>query len=1083
MMPDDSQNLAGVLWSVADLLRSDFKQSDYGKVILPFTVLRRLDCLLKPQEKDATRVVNGSIAEDFPSDEAFRSLSVHPFNNASSIRLSEVFEEPAEAAMLLHRYIDGFSPNVRDIFANYSFDQTIKRLDEAGLLHMVVGKFLSLDLGRTINDHQMGVVFDELLRRDVKLSNETAGEHFTPQDVARLMADLLISPDDDMLVGPSAHRTIYDPACGTGGLLSETRERIEQLNPQAAVTVYGQDVNAESWAVCRSALMMKGHDQDSIALGNIFANDGHKNTKFDYLLAVPPFGVEWKKLAELIQDEFKQLGFSGRFGAGLPRLNDGSLLFLQHMLAKMKPVDGQRAGGSRLVIAFNGSPMQSGQAGSGESSIREWILENDWLEAVVALPGQLFYNTGISAYLWILINRKEADRRGKVILVNAQENAQKMRHAVADKRRSIAPDQAAEIVRLYKAALHIVRDPQHPKFSKVRVLENDEFRYQRIVIERPLRLRYELTEERLAQLVATQAFETFDNPEGLLNALRSLAGSVWKTKAKALGALRDAAKDKGCDWPSNAALERAVRKALAVTDPEGEIQKSKGKVEADPEQRSFADLSLKDDPEEYLRREVLPDSPDAWIDHTKTRIGCEISSAHFFVPEIDCAHTFLRKYAQVEPAKWIRSPDAEETGPPYLRAQDLHAVDRAVELPTVPYPNLPIAPCSGGDLVGRSGSWRLLPPNFGDAVTTMQVLHPRPGLGRTLCEWLDSRKNNGHLPNTRDLMNLRVPIDLVEDEEIDSLLEEVQDGRHKLRSATSGILPNVFAGAEADPSRLKNEIRSSAYEARLVGELVRPLEDPIFRAEWSYPFHLSALARRYRISTHPAERKDGLLKLGEGIARVLGVLALAEIVALGGFTATLRKKFKTGAAFGTWLILIEKFVNEIDAPRLGELAVLKERQDTCSLLYSIKAARNTTSHAHGVRFHHELNDEIQTLEPLVVSTVSSVNWLSGTPWEWVDRCEYMDDSAYRIVGSRLRGSHPSWEPFERFSTYPLRPSRIYVDSVSAGVPVDLWPWATVDLCPECRTRELFLLNQCHDDTLTLRSLEDHNLEIAYPTSG
>lgn len=1079
-IPDDSQSLAGVLWSVADLLRGAFKQSDYGRVILPFTVLRRLDCVLEPPEKDAARVVGGSVAGDFPGDEALRSLSAHPFYNASSVRLTQVFEEPARAAMLLHRYVDGFSPNVREVLDRYSFDQTIERLDGAGLLHMVVGKFISLDLGRTITDHQMGIVFDELLRRGVELSNETAGEHFTPRDVARLMADLVVSSDADLLIGPDTHCTIYDPVCGTGGLLSEARKQIEELNPDAAVTVYGQDINAESWAICRSDLMMKGHAQDTIAIGNIFGNDGHKNTRFDYLLAVPPFGVEWKKSSDLIHDEFKNLGFSGRFGAGLPRVNDGSLLFLQHMLAKMKPADDQGAGGSRLVIAFSRSPMQSGMAGSGESSIREWILNNDWLEAVVALPEQLFYNTDISTYLWILTNRKAADRRGKVVLVNAQENAQKMRRSFADKRRYIAPDQAAEIIRLYRTALHVGRDPQHPEPAKVKVLDNDEFRYRRIVIDHPLRLRYELTEECLTQLAATRAFEAVDDSGRLLDALRPLVGSVWKTKAKALGALRGAARDKGCGWPTNAAFERVVRKVLGVPDPEGEVQKSNGKVEPDLQKRSYANLSLKDDPEEYLRREVLPDFPDAWIDHTKTRTGCEVSSTHFFVPEIDCAYTFVQKYAQVEPTKWINAPEAEESRPPYLRAQDLYSFDSAVELPTVPYPNLPVAPCSGGDLVGRPGGWRLLPPNFGEAVTAMHVLHPQPGLGRTLCEWLNSRKDNGQFPNVRDLMNLRVPIDLIEDEEINGLLEDVQDGRHKLRSTTSGILPNVFAGVESDPSRLKNEIRSSAYEARLVGELVRPLEDPIFRAEWTYPFHLSALARRYRISTHPAERKDGLLKLGEGVARVLGILALAEVVAFEGFTGTLRKQFKAGANFGTWLTLIEKFVDEIDAPRLSELAVLRESQETRSLLQSVKATRNTTSHAHGVRFHHELSDEVETLEPLVLSAVSSVNWMSGTPWEWVDRCEYMDDSSYRIIGSRLRGSHPSWEPFERYSTYPLRPSRIYVDSASAGIPVDLWPWATVTLCPECRTRELFLLNQFREDTLTLRSLEDHDLEITYP---
>ncbi|MGW4966193.1 hypothetical protein ACWEPL_54015 [Nonomuraea sp. NPDC004186] len=557
-------------------------------------------------------------------------------------------------------------------------------------------------------------------------------------------------------------------------------------------------------------------------------------------------------------------------------------------------------------------------------------------------------------------------------------------------------------------------------------------------------------------------------------------GSGWKTKAKAFEALRSAASEKGHIWPTGIGFEKAVRKALGVRDAEGQLQEDKGKVEADPEQRSSAELPLGEDPDEYLRREVLPDAPDAWIDHTKTRNGCEISPTHFFVPEVDGPHAFLRQYARAEMARTSQNAGDEDGGVSYLRAQDLHVVDSAVELTNLTETGLALTPCGGGDLVGRPGNWRLLPPSFGKAVTTMFVLHPLPRRGRALCEWLNSRKDDTPVPSIRDLMNLRVPVGLVEDEEIDGLLEDVQSGRRKLRSATSEVLPNVFAGTEADLPRLKNEIRSAAYEARLIGDLVRPLEDPILRAEWSYPFHVSALARRYRISTYPAERKDCLLKLGEGVARVLGILALAEIVAAQGFTSALRKRFRTGAAFGTWLTLIEKFVNDIDSPRLGELAALREILDTRSLLDSIKASRNDTHHAHGVRANHELNDDVEKLEPLVVSTISSVNWLSGAPWEWVDRCEYIDDSFYRVIGSRLRGSHPSWEPFERVSTDPLRPNRIYVNSTSAGTPVDLWPLATVSLCPECRMRELFLLNQCRDDTLTLRSIKEHELEILYP---
>ncbi|NEA21976.1 HsdM family class I SAM-dependent methyltransferase [Actinomadura bangladeshensis] len=447
----------------------------------------------------------------------------------------------------------------------------------------------------------------------------------------------------------------------------------------------------------------------------------------DYLLASPPSGIEWKKSSRDIQNEFDVRGFDGRFGAGLPLINDASLLFLQHMLAKMKPVDDQGGGGSRLVVAFSRSPMQAGQAGSGESDIREWIIENDWLEAVVALPEQLFYNTRIPVYLWILTNRKTADRQGKVVLVNAQEGARSMRRSIGEKRSYIAPDQAANIAQLYIAALRITREAQHPEFAKVRVLENDEFRYRRIVIDRPLRLRYELTEECMTQLSGTRAFSAVADPDGLLDALRPLVGSVWKTKSKAYGALRNAAKDKGHIWPTSQTFEKAVRKALGVPDTEGEVQKSKGSVEPDLEQRCYVNLPIKEDPDEYLRREVHPDAPDAWIDNTRTRVGCEISPTHFFVPDVDCAHAFLGKYAQLETARVAQPPGGEETGLPYLRAQDLHVVDSAVNLPDVPDTNLIMFSCGGGDLVGRPGNWRLLPLSFGEAVTRCMSSTLSPG--------------------------------------------------------------------------------------------------------------------------------------------------------------------------------------------------------------------------------------------------------------------------------------------------------------------------------------------------------------------
>jgi type I restriction enzyme M protein len=415
----------------------------------------------------------------------------------------------------------------------------------------------------------------------------------------------------------------------------------------------------------------------------------------------------------------------------------------------------------------------------------------------------------------------------------------------------------------------------------------------------------------------------------------------------------------------------------------------------------------------------------------------------------------LENFAQLETSRVKLHRPAEEDDaaapPKHLTAPNLHSVNAAVELPDAELDDSELTPCSGGDLVGRFGNWRLLPAGFGEAVTPLFVLHPRQDCGRVLCEWLNSRKENSAFPRIRDLLDTPVPVDLVTDTAVDDLLEEVQEGRRILRAATDGILPNIFSGSETLSEEIRTAIRFATHEARLAGQLARPFDDAIWRAESSYPFHMAALARRYRISTHPAERKDGLLKLGEGTAPTLGILALRELIAHhNGFT---------------------RF-----------LATLRECDTTPMLLKEIKDFRNHSHHAHGVRMSHEIDEEVEKLEPRVVSAISSVNWLCGIQWYWVERCEYLDESSFRIVGLHLRGSHPSWEPFERSTTYPLRPDRIYVDSDLSSRPVDLWPLAMASLCPDCRTRELFLLNQVQDGRVILRSLEEHSLEIAYRTS-
>ena len=642
--------LANHAWSVADLLRGDYKQSEYGKVILPFTVLRRLECVLAPTKDKVLETYERFRDSNVDIPRFLKPASRHSFYNVSGFTLKAIAGDPAHVAKNLLSYIGAFSPNAQEVMERYDFANQIKRLDNANLLYQVVGRFADLDLhpfeldpetgevvledGKpkpNVTNHQMGYVFEELIRRFAEQSNETAGEHFTPREVIELMVNLLMAPDDDALTVPGVVRTVLDPACGTGGMLSAAEEHITAHNPNATVQVFGQELNPESWAICRSDMMIKGQDPENIKFGNSFSDDGHRNGQFDYLLANPPFGVEWKKVKDDVEHEFETLGFDGRFGAGLPRINDGSLLFLQHMLSKMRPVvDGK--GGSRVAIVFNGSPLFSGAAESGESRIRQWIIENDWLEGIVALPDQLFYNTGISTYFWILTNRKSPDHQGKVILLDGREHFAKMRKSLGDKRKYVTPEQITEITRLYCDALHVVQDPEHPLHAKVKVFGNDDFGYRRITVERPLKLRFEITDETLTLVRESKAIQKALDVEAFTATLKPLLGQVWPTKRAAWDAVRKTMAEAGLDWPSGAPFQKALREAIGVRDPEGEVQLVKGSPEPDAELRDFENVPLDEDVEEYLRREVLPHVPDAWIDHTKTKIGYEIPfTRHFYV--------------------------------------------------------------------------------------------------------------------------------------------------------------------------------------------------------------------------------------------------------------------------------------------------------------------------------------------------------------------------------------------------------------------------------------------------------------------
>ena len=500
------KNHAAFIWSVADLLRGDYKQSEYGKVILPLTVLRRFDCVLDPVKEQMLETyarIEGRVENFGPVLE--RLTTVEGVWNISKFDLPKLLDDDKHIADNLRAYIHGFSPEAREILERFDFATQITRLHRAGLLYLVLGKFAEIDLHPDkVSNLEMGYLYEELIRRFSELSNETAGEHFTPREVIRLMVNLLFIEDDVLLTKPGVKATLYDPACGTGGMLSVAEDFVRTHNPKAELNVFGQELNDETFAICRSDMMLKGQDARNIAVGNSLKayspddpgdkGDQHQGARFDYLLANPPFGVEWKKVADSVQKEHDTHGFAGRYGAGLPRINDGSFLFLQHMISKMKTPE---QGGSRLAIVFNGSPLFTGSAGSGESEIRRWIIENDWLEAVVALPDQLFYNTGISTYFWIVTNRKRPGRRGKVQLVDARDLFTKMRKSLGEKRKEISDAQIAEIVRLYG---NFDQQGSEADSARVKVFPNESFGFLRITVERPLRLRWEITAEGLETL-------------------------------------------------------------------------------------------------------------------------------------------------------------------------------------------------------------------------------------------------------------------------------------------------------------------------------------------------------------------------------------------------------------------------------------------------------------------------------------------------------------------------------------------------------------------------------------------------------
>jgi len=645
--------IVSFIWGIADLIRDTFKRSKYQDVILPLTVLRRIDCVLAPT-KEKVLETNAKFKGKLENlDPQLRKASGFAFYNTSRYDFEKLLADAPNLAANLRNYINGFSANMREVLEKFDFDNTITKLNESGLLFKVLERFKSIDLHPDrVPNPMMGMIFEELIRKFNEALNENPGEHFTPRDVVHLMVDLLLAGDEERIQGEGVVRTIYDPCCGSGGMLTIAKEHIlgtenrPGINPLADIHLFGQEVNPETWAISKSDMMMlhpDGHDADNIAFGSTLSKDHHAGRHFDYLITNPPYGKDWKRDEEVVRTEHEKR-FSGRFGAGLPRISDGQLLFLQHMLYHMKPVE---EGGSRVAIIMNGSPLFTGDAGSGESEIRRWILENDWLEGIVALPEQLFYNTGIATYVWVLTNRKKEERKGKVQLIDATSFWVPMRKSLGDKRREIPPEKAKEIIRL-------LREFKESEYSKI--YSTTYFGYRKITVERPLRLNFQASPERIVRLSEETAFKNLtvskkkdikakeaEEREGsiiqeaILKLLNDLPKTLYKNRDEFLDLLKESAKKNGLKL--TAPIQKAILAALSERDETAEMCcDEEGHPEADPELRDTENVPLSEDIEVFFEREVKPHVPDAWIntairDHKDGgigKVGYEINFNRYF---------------------------------------------------------------------------------------------------------------------------------------------------------------------------------------------------------------------------------------------------------------------------------------------------------------------------------------------------------------------------------------------------------------------------------------------------------------------
>jgi len=604
------QTLAPFIWNIADLLLGAFKPSEYGRIILPFTVLRRLECVLEPTRDKVRSQYEAMKASGVDMDLILPSTAGATFYNVSQFSLASVGSTSTRAN--LEDYIAKFSANARQVFEHFAFDRWLEKLEKANLLYLVTQKFAAVDLHPSrLSNHEMGLVFEHLIRKFAESSNDDAGQFFTPRDVVRLATTLVFAPDHQALNGEGVVRTVYDCAAGTGGFLSSAIEQVYEWNPNARLVPYAQELNPETYAISVADKLIQGFETKNVKLGNTLSNDLLPHEQFDYCLANPPFGVKWENVQKQVQAEHRQQGFAGRFGPGLPRVGDGSLLFLMHLLSKRKPVD---LGGSRIGIVLSGSPLFNGGAGSGESEIRRWILENDWLEAIIALPNDLFYNTGIGTYIWVSSNHKDTLRKGMVQLIDATAMSAPMRKSLGSKRKYLSDEQIAEIAKLHEAFV---------ESANSKIFATTDFGYRRITVERPLRLRFSVTPDKLAAYRNTKGADQIEAFASVQGDFDNLSAFLKAAGIKKLG--------KGALKAALACFGERDANAQSVLD-------DKGNPQFDSDLREFENVPLNQSIDDYFAREVLPHVPDAWIDTGKTDpkdgqigiVGYEINFNRYF---------------------------------------------------------------------------------------------------------------------------------------------------------------------------------------------------------------------------------------------------------------------------------------------------------------------------------------------------------------------------------------------------------------------------------------------------------------------